>query len=89
MISIYRSSLNSKAIRIVYNILFQYRKLGEFLIHFSQTTSNAEIELRAIRCAKFFRYYAGVSAMLGIEFLVETIAQDLRVFCETAYYYHR
>ncbi|KAH3744030.1 hypothetical protein Pelo_14561 [Pelomyxa schiedti] len=82
-----RAGINFGDIKVVYNTLFQYRVLGERLL-----TRHRDIELstavRAVKIAKYALYYADQCRARGgaFLFLVETVAQDLRVLCETAYF---
>lgn len=90
-----RASLNAMDVRTVYNVLFQYRQLGESII--IQATKNEaeneskaiELEGRAIKLAKYLRYYSSLANQQKVAFLVEVIAQDMRVLCETAFHENR
>jgi hypothetical protein len=86
-----RASININDVRTVYNVLFQYRKLGEFIIIYgneiasAEATEENELENRAIRIAKFMRYYSFACLGQKLIFLVEVISQDIRILCETAF----
>lgn len=86
-----RSSINANEIRTVYNVLFQYRQLGEFIVKKAMEiperdlTIEHPLEARAVRVAKFMRYYASICLQKNLFFLVEVIAHDIRVLCETAF----
>jgi hypothetical protein len=78
-------------VRTVYNVLFQYRKLGESIIEFGaevavdRTKGETELERRAVRLAKYLRYYGLACLQANLNFLVEVIAQDMRFLTETAF----
>eukprot|EP00727_Mastigamoeba_balamuthi_P002442 m51a1_g12195 hypothetical protein (944) ;mRNA; r:32401-36094 len=78
-----RMSVNLVDFRVVYNTFYQYRQLAELLIDSDRTTSR-EMAIRALKIAKFIRYYAYICQTKKLFFLVETAAQDLRVICEVA-----
>lgn len=88
-------SISAFDVKTVYNILQQYRLLAEFIIKYGHDIGpengkeENELELRGVRIAKFMRYYAFVALGMKIEFLVEVIAQDIRVLCETAFHWNR
>lgn len=80
-----RASINLNEVRTVYNVLYQYRKLAEFIIEYGKEMSDEkakvdalisfmdnimffgyylisgqeenELETRALKIAKFLRYY--------------------------------
>eukprot|EP01105_Mastigella_eilhardi_P022979 TRINITY_DN5747_c0_g1_i1.p1 TRINITY_DN5747_c0_g1~~TRINITY_DN5747_c0_g1_i1.p1 ORF type:complete len:380 (+),score=143.48 TRINITY_DN5747_c0_g1_i1:950-2089(+) len=69
--------------RVIYNSLFQYRQLAEVILDASRGAT-PKMALRALKIAKFLRYYAWICQSKKLFFLVETIGQDLRVLCEVA-----
>ncbi|PRP80381.1 hypothetical protein PROFUN_11979 [Planoprotostelium fungivorum] len=88
-----RASLNAMDVRTCYNVLFQYRKLGQQIVGISMESQNlhtsskaaemfaeSEIEKRAVRLTKYLRFYGSVAAQMGVIFLVEVIAHDIRIF---------
>jgi hypothetical protein len=90
-----RSGISKMAVAIVYNILAQYRQLGEALLEFAKDFSMLQedkkaiqmglaLESRAIKVAKYMRYYSFVALNYGLTFLVEVISHDIRVLCEIA-----
>jgi hypothetical protein len=86
-----RASINLSDVRTVYNVLFQYRKLAEYVVIYGneiasqESTEENELETRALRIAKFMRYYSFQCLNQKLIFLVEVISQDIRVLCETAF----
>eukprot|EP00727_Mastigamoeba_balamuthi_P013961 m51a1_g9188 hypothetical protein (737) ;mRNA; r:72849-75341 len=78
-----RTAINLMDVRVVYITLYQYRLLAETLLDRERGASK-NLALRAVRIAKFMRYYAHICQTRNIFFLVETVAQDLRVLCEVA-----
>ncbi len=90
-----RSAINTNDVRTVYNVLYQYRKLGESIIELGKdiaeerTNEENDLENRAVRIAKFLRYYSFVCLQQKLVFLVEVISQDIRVMCEVAFQVNR
>jgi hypothetical protein len=89
-----RASINLSDVRTIYNVLFQYRLLGEFVISYGKEiagdgTDENEVEIRAIKIAKFMRYYSFACLQTKLLFLVEVIAHDIRSLCETAFHVNR
>eukprot|EP00727_Mastigamoeba_balamuthi_P005802 m51a1_g1841 hypothetical protein (768) ;mRNA; f:565696-568463 len=78
-----RTAINLVDVRVVYNTLFQYRLLAELLIDRSRGASK-DLALRSLKIAKFCRYYAHLCQQRNLFFLVETVAQDLRILCQVA-----
>eukprot|EP01105_Mastigella_eilhardi_P019355 TRINITY_DN4546_c0_g1_i2.p1 TRINITY_DN4546_c0_g1~~TRINITY_DN4546_c0_g1_i2.p1 ORF type:complete len:784 (-),score=228.62 TRINITY_DN4546_c0_g1_i2:377-2449(-) len=78
-----RAGINDNHVRVVYNTLFQYRQFAQSLLDI-RVGATLETVLRALKIAKYMRYYAWVCQTRGISFLVETVAQDLRVICQVA-----
>jgi hypothetical protein len=87
-----RLSLNASNVHTVYTVLFQYRLLGEFLVKYASSLKQskhnpekiAELERRVFRIPKHLRYYSSQFKLRGIHFLVEVVAHDVRILCETA-----
>ncbi|KAH3758470.1 hypothetical protein Pelo_9722 [Pelomyxa schiedti] len=79
-----RASINLNEARVVYNSLFQYRQLAEALLDKKSGGANPTLTPRAVKIAKFLRYYASLCHNKRLFFLVETVAHDLRVLCEVA-----
>ena len=73
-----RSTLNERQIRVAYNVLNQYRLLGERMI-------GGPHDGFAIEVAGHFRYYGQLAHGLGLAFVTETCAYDLAALCEVAY----
>lgn len=73
-----RTALNHEQVRSAYNVLNQYRQIGEKLIEYDQTASLLDI-------AEHLRYYAHTSLALHLGFVTETIAYDMASLCEKAY----
>jgi len=67
-------------IRLVFNILFQYRQFAEHLID----RSSPFIEAYALDIACYFKSYSQLGSKLGIHFVAELIAHDLSMLCMTA-----
>ena len=86
-----RGSINSVDVRTVYNVLFQYRKLAEVIILCGHEIGNTvpgeenALEQRALRIAKYMRYYSYLCLGKSLMFLVEVTAHDIRILCETAF----
>jgi hypothetical protein len=78
-----RMAINLNDVRVMYNTLFQYRQLAELLLDRDRGSSK-ELTARALKIAKFIRYYGFIAFQKDLFFLVETVAQDLRIICETA-----
>eukprot|EP01116_Phalansterium_solitarium_P022085 TRINITY_DN7166_c0_g1_i1.p1 TRINITY_DN7166_c0_g1~~TRINITY_DN7166_c0_g1_i1.p1 ORF type:complete len:722 (-),score=241.38 TRINITY_DN7166_c0_g1_i1:267-2432(-) len=91
-----RAGINMPDVRCVYNVLFQYRQLAEWLIEYGWTLHaenedeearivENEIEQRGLAIARFLRYYSFACWTSKLNFLIEVIAQDLRMICEVAF----
>jgi hypothetical protein len=76
----------------VYNVLFQYRRLGEWIIGYGKEIADAkateehDLEVRALRIAKFMRYYSFICLQMKQLFLVEVISHDIRSMIEKAFH---
>jgi hypothetical protein len=85
-----RATINAKDIRTAYNILHQYRQLGEFVLEHGKDEprdldTSRSLQHRALQIAKFMRYYGGVSFQRGLTFVTEVIAHDVGQLCELAF----
>lgn len=85
-----RATINASDIRTAYNILHQYRQLGEFVLqHSHDLASDRErresLEHRALQIARFLRYYSAVAYQKGMLFVTEVIAHDISALCELAF----
>lgn len=87
-----RSTLNAKDIRTAYNILHQYRQLGEFVLshahdHPDEVVGDAKaLQSRGPEIANYMRYYSGIAFSRGLAFLTEVIAHDVGAMCATAFH---
>ena len=73
-----RASINSQDVRSAYNILHQYRLLGEGLLRAGWTEEATEV-------SGYFKYYGLTANARGIAFINETAAYDLCTLCEVAH----
>ena len=73
-----RATVNARDVRTAYNVLHQYRLLGESVLHHE----NGE---RALEVARYFKYYGLVSFNAKLPFILETVAYDLCALNETAF----
>lgn len=80
-----RATINASDIRTAYNILHQYRQLGEFVLVHGNHAGAAELEDRALQIAKFMRYYSTVAYGRGMAFITEVIAHDVGSMCDLAF----
>ncbi|MEM6292359.1 MAG: DUF2254 family protein [Myxococcota bacterium] len=82
-----RATINAKDIRTAYNILHQYRQLGESVLAGDPDASpelRRKLQHRALQIARFMRYYSSVSYSRGMPFISEVIAHDIGTLCEQA-----
>jgi hypothetical protein len=88
-----RAALNARDVRTAYNVLNQYRQLGEALLGApgSVEPSSASPDVRAAwaqqtvaEIARHFKYYARLAHGSGLGFVTETAAYDLCALCESA-----
>lgn len=82
-----RATINAKDIRTAYNILHQYRQLGETVLAGDPDSSpdlKRKLQHRALQVARFMRYYSSVSYSRGMPFISEVIAHDIGTLCEQA-----
>jgi hypothetical protein len=85
-----RATLNASDIRTAYNILHQYRQLGEFVLARSHDIESdrgrrENLEHRALQIARFLRYYSATAYQRGLSFVTEVIAHDIGSLCELAF----
>ncbi len=86
-----RATINGKDIRTAYNILHQYRQLGEVVLmhanHPGIVSEGHELELeqRTVDIARFMRYYSAIAFQRGMAFLTEVIAHDIGTLCGYAF----
>lgn len=86
-----RATINASDIRTAYNILHQYRQLGETVLEIGQRPVSSAIDKdksladRAVEIAHRMRYYSGVSFQRGMGFIAEVIAHDIGTLCERAF----
>ena len=73
-----RGAINAKDVRSAYNILHQYRLLGERLLAKEWSTEVVDI-------ANYFKYYGLTANAQGLAFVNETAAYDLCTLCEQAH----
>ena len=74
-----RSAINAHDIRTAYNVLNQYRLVGESAV--KRDPSGA----RAVEIAKYFKYYGLLSFNAKLPFILETVAYDLCALIEFAF----
>lgn len=83
-----RATINASDIRTAYNILHQYRQLGELVLT-PEPGAKPELvrslEQRAVQIAKFMRYYSAISYQRGLVFVTEVIAHDVGTLCAHAF----
>ena len=77
MNSYLRSTLNARDVRTAYNVLNQYRKLGESMLH----EGNAKAAVEAVHHMK---YYGLLSFEMELSFVTETVAYDLSALAQLA-----
>jgi hypothetical protein len=77
MNSYMRSTLNAKDVRTAYNVLNQYRKLGESMLR----EGNAKAATETVRHMK---YYGLLSFDMELSFVTETVAYDLSALAQLA-----
>ncbi|MCA9658791.1 MAG: DUF2254 domain-containing protein, partial [Myxococcales bacterium] len=86
-----RATINAKDIRTAYNILHQYRQLGEVVLMHANHPGIApegremDLEQRTVDIARFMRYYSAISFQRGMAFLTEVIAHDIGTLCGYAF----
>lgn len=86
-----RATINASDIRTSYNILHQYRQLGETVLEIGQDSKPTPIDKertladRAVEIATRMRYYSGVAFQRNMAFIAEVIAHDIGTLCEKAF----
>jgi hypothetical protein len=83
-----RATINASDIRTAYNILHQYRQLGELVLTPEPSTKLEQVrslEQRALQIAKFMRYYSAIAYQRGLVFVTEVIAHDVGTLCALAF----
>ena len=86
-----RATINASDIRTAYNILHQYRQLGEFVLR--EGTKGADdrvgaakdLQDRALEIVRFMRYYSSICYQRKLTFISEVIAHDVGQLCELAF----
>ena len=78
MNSYLRATLNARDVRTAYNVLNQYRLLGEALLESGQGDAAEEIVGR-------MNYYGHVAFDMKLPFVTETVAHDVASLCELAH----
>jgi hypothetical protein len=83
-----RATINASDIRTAYNILHQYRQLGELVLTHEPDAKPdrlQSVEQRALQIAKFMRYYSAIAYQRGLVFITEVIAHDVGTLCALAF----
>ncbi len=83
-----RATINASDIRTAYNILHQYRQLGELVLTHEQLADadhHRSLEQRALQIARFMRYYSALAYQRGLTFVTEVIAHDVGTLCAVAF----
>ncbi|MEZ5960686.1 MAG: DUF2254 family protein [Hyphomonadaceae bacterium] len=70
-----RATLNARDVRTTYNVLNQYRKLGEFMLQDGHHEA-------AIECVRHMKYYGLVAFDMDLHFITETVAHDLSTLAQ-------
>jgi Predicted membrane protein (DUF2254) len=78
-----RAALNAHDVRTAYNVLNQYRQLGEALLA-APADPNGWATATLVEIAGHFKYYARLAHGSGMGFVTETAAYDLCALCEAA-----
>lgn len=73
-----RATVNARDVRTAYNVLNQYRLLGEAAL-------DLEGGDRSIEIARYFKYYGLISFAAKLPFILETVAYDLCTLNEIAF----
>jgi hypothetical protein len=88
-----RATINASDVRTAYNILHQYRQLGEFTLSQNDDDGVAgsaeELAERGLQITKFMRYYSSICFQRGLTFITEVIAHDVGTLCELAFEHDR
>lgn len=78
MNSYLRVTLNARDVRTAYNVLNQYRQLGEAMLKHGRGD-------RALETIRHMSYYGHVGFDLTLNFVTETVAFDVSSLCEAAH----
>jgi hypothetical protein len=81
MNSYLRATLNARAVRTAYNVLNQYRKLVEAMLH----ADTAPLRSVANAAVRHMIYYGRTSYDMQLGFVTETVAYDVSALCELAH----
>lgn len=72
-----RATLNARDVRTTYNVLNQYRKLGEFMLMDGHHAA-------ALDCVRHMKYYGLIAFDMDLHFVTETVAHDLSTLAQLA-----
>ncbi|MEQ1490116.1 MAG: DUF2254 family protein [Terricaulis sp.] len=75
--SFLRATLNARDVRTTYNVLNQYRKLGEYMLLHGHHTD-------ALDCVRHMKYYGLVAFDMDLHFVTETVAHDMSTLAQLA-----
>ncbi|ANP44632.1 DUF2254 family protein [Candidatus Viadribacter manganicus] len=75
MNSYIRATLNARDVRTTYNVLNQYRKLGEFMLMDGHHEA-------ALDCVRHIKYYGLVAFDMDLHFVTETVAHDMSTLAQ-------
>jgi hypothetical protein len=78
MNSYMRSTLNARDVRTAYNVLNQYRKLGESMLREGNHQA-------ALECVRHMKYYGLLGFEMELSFVTETVAYDLSAITHLAH----
>jgi hypothetical protein len=84
-----RATLNASDIRTAYNILHQYRQLGESVLSAHDDRADEAVDAlhkRGLEIGRFMRYYSGIAVQKRLGFLTEVIAHDIGSLCAVAFH---
>jgi len=89
-----RATINASDVRTAYNILHQYRQLGELTLSQNEdeegVAGSAEgLAERGLQITKFMRYYSSICFQRGLTFITEVIAHDVGTLCALAFEHDR
>ncbi|MBX3429096.1 MAG: DUF2254 domain-containing protein [Hyphomonadaceae bacterium] len=77
--SFLRATLNARDVRTCYNVLNQYRKLGEFMLLDGHHDA-------ALECVRHMKYYGLVAFDMDLHFVTETVAHDMSMLAQVAHH---
>ncbi len=75
--SFIRATLNAKDVRTSYNVMNQYRKLGEFMLLDGHHAA-------ALDCVRHMKYYGLIAFDMDLTFVTETVAYDMSTLAQIA-----